>query len=110
MRKNFRFVTTAIAQLEIFGALQSHLVHCDRPLAFNRNRGTVKGTILHVRGEVGLQRMKIRRMINWKAGLLHQFSLNYGHLLTSHLCNYRTTKCWPYGALTNKNQMEFQQD
>ena len=75
MRKNFRFVPAAIALLEIYGALQSHFAHCDRPPAFKQKRITVKETGLHFRGEVGLQRMKIQRMINWMAGLRHQFSL-----------------------------------
>ena len=75
MRKTLRFLPSAIAQLEISGALQSHLAHCDRPPAFKQNGSTVKGTRLHVHGEVGLQRMKIQRMINWTAGLRHQFSL-----------------------------------
>ena len=82
MHKNFRFVPVVIAPLELFGALQSHLVHCDRPLAFKLNRSTVEGTRIHIRGEVGLQRMKIQRMISWTAGLCHQFSLMrgiYGH-------------------------------
>ena len=69
MRKKFRFVPAAIAQLEIFGALQSRLAHCDQPLAFKQNVSTVKGTRLHDHGEVGLQRMNIQRMIKWTAGL-----------------------------------------
>ena len=33
-RKNFRFVSAAISQLEIFGVLQNYLAYCDQSLAF----------------------------------------------------------------------------
>ena len=68
-------MSTAIAHLEMFGTLQNHFAHCGRSLAFKQNLITVKGTRFYVRGKVELQRMKIERMINWMAGLRHQFSL-----------------------------------
>ena len=68
-RNNVRFVSANIAQLEIFGALESQLAHCDRPLGFEQNGSTVEATRLDAHREVRLQRMKIQRMIMRTAGL-----------------------------------------
>ena len=69
LRNNFRFASAAIAYLEIVGELQSYLARSDRPADFKRNGSTAKGTRLRVRGEVQLQKMKMRRIVNWTAGL-----------------------------------------
>ena len=50
MRKNFRVVQAAMAQLEIFGALLSRLAHFNRPLALKQDGSVVKRTNIHARG------------------------------------------------------------